>query len=426
MLVRDIPLKRAILDLVDNSIDGATKLNNSDYSDFLIEIELTEKYLKIKDNCGGISIDVAEKYAFKFGRVHSAEETPKSIGKFGIGMKRAFFKLGNKFIVESKTTTSSFVIEENVEEWKNNPDWTFKFKEIQEDIHNDPKNIGTLIMVDELHNVVSSNFKQENFRSGLKEELRLAYSLIIQRGLQISFNLNQLICNPLNFRISSSIKVAKTEEVIPFFDNKEQDSPVNIKLYAGVSDRRLESGGWYIFCNNRMILEADQTEITGWGDGLPKYHADFAYFRGYAFLESDDAANLPWTTTKTGINEDSPVYKSLKLKITKITSPVLTFLRKMETERSSVNQGELDESLLANDYEKTELKSFFEIDESGFCNRFEIPEESNRSSTLRYKTITYKKLVEEIEQAKNLLSVQTNKEVGERTFEYFLNQEGDN
>src|SRR4028119_2104506 len=97
MLVRDIPLIRAIIDLVDNSVDGATHLqSNENYKDFWIKISFNKEYFKIEDNCGGITVNEAEEYAFKFGRDNDAQVTPKSIGRFGIGMKRAFFKMEKK------------------------------------------------------------------------------------------------------------------------------------------------------------------------------------------------------------------------------------------------------------------------------------------------------------------------------------------
>ena len=85
MLVRDIPLIRAIVDLVDNSVDGATRLqSNQNYEGLWIKILANKQFFKIEDNCGGITVKDAEEYAFKFGRANDAEATPKSIGRFGI------------------------------------------------------------------------------------------------------------------------------------------------------------------------------------------------------------------------------------------------------------------------------------------------------------------------------------------------------
>lgn len=318
MLVRDIPLIRAIIELVDNSVDGATHLqSNEDYEGLGIKILLNTEYFQIEDNCGGITVKEAEEYAFKFGRDNDAAVTPKSIGRFGIGMKRAFFKMGKNFKVESTRSSSKFIVSENVEEWKNKEEWTFECDEVQENGEYPDCKVGTKILIEGLYESVAEDLGLDNFLSQLKQELTIAYSLKIKKGLSISINESDIDPNPVNFRISDKIKVAKFEKEYKYFGIREIKTPVRVRLYAGVSERSLNEGAWYVFCNERMVLEADQTEITGWGTktGFPKYHADFAFFRGYAFFESDDAAYLPWTTTKTGIDYDSPIYKSIKKEI---------------------------------------------------------------------------------------------------------------
>src|SRR6266568_8834447 len=71
MLTRDISLADAILDLVDNCLDGALRLANGDdvdYGQHFVKIELAADHFSIEDNCGGIPRDIAKKYAFKMGR----------------------------------------------------------------------------------------------------------------------------------------------------------------------------------------------------------------------------------------------------------------------------------------------------------------------------------------------------------------------
>ncbi len=424
MLVRDIPLIRAIIDLVDNSVDGATHLqSNENYEGLWIKILANKEYFQIQDNCGGITVKEAEKYAFKFGRANDAAVTPKSIGRFGIGMKRAFFKIGQKFTVESTTSSSKFVVSEDVEEWKKKDEWTFEFLEVQEGGDYESSKTGTRILIERLHESVSEDLGLENFLSQLRQELTIAYSLKLKKGLSISINHEDLRPTPLNFRTSDNIKVAKFEKEYKYFGSRKIDTPVRVSLYAGVSDRNLNEGGWYVFCNERMVLEADQTEITGWGtkNGFPKYHADFAFFRGYAFFESDDAAYLPWTTTKTGIEYDSPIYKSIKQEIYQLTAPVITFLRKMADEKSRVERGEISESLLEQAYLQTSLHSVFEADTS---TAFQIPEQSAIPPRQSRGNIQYSKPIEQIELVKELLNVSSNKDVGEKTFDYYLNNEG--
>jgi hypothetical protein len=424
MLVRDIPLIRAIIDLVDNSVDGATHLqSNENYAGLWIKILVNKEHFKIEDNCGGITVKEAEEYAFKFGRANDAEITPKSIGRFGIGMKRAFFKMGKKFKVESTTSSSKFIVSEDVEKWKDKEEWTFEFEEVHENKEYQACDVGTKILIEELYESVAEDLGLENFVSQLKQELTIAYSLKIKKGLKISINESDIHPKPLSFRISDKIKVAKFEKEYKNFGSQEIKAPVLVKLYAGVSERSLNEGGWYVFCNERMVLEADQTEITGWGTktSFPKYHPDFAFFRGYAFFESDDAAYLPWTTTKTGIDYDSPLYKSIKQKICELTTPVITFLRRMADEKNRVERSELSESLLKQAYDETSLSSIFEVATS---TRFQIPPQSQILPGHSRGTIQYSKPTEEINLVKELLEVSSNKEVGEKTFDYYLRNEG--
>ena len=71
MLTRDINLADAILDLLDNCLDGALRLadgSDVDYAKHFVKIELAADHFSIEDNCGGIPREVAKNYAFKMGR----------------------------------------------------------------------------------------------------------------------------------------------------------------------------------------------------------------------------------------------------------------------------------------------------------------------------------------------------------------------
>ncbi len=114
ILVRDITIRDAIGDLLDNSVDGALRLRpDGNYDGLWVKIELDAKNDRfiIEDNCGGIPVDVARNYAFRFGRPENAEANKHSVGVFGIGMKRALFRLGKVFYVESIAQNSSFNME---------------------------------------------------------------------------------------------------------------------------------------------------------------------------------------------------------------------------------------------------------------------------------------------------------------------------
>ena len=98
MFVRDIPLEQAVLDLVDNCIDGAKRVRSTSSSleKYKVEVKLGSEEFSITDNCGGFDRTIAKEYAFRFGRPSGHESSNNSIGKFGVGMKRALFKFGIK------------------------------------------------------------------------------------------------------------------------------------------------------------------------------------------------------------------------------------------------------------------------------------------------------------------------------------------
>ena len=113
MITRDIELPDAILDLLDNCIDGAQRLGpkggERPYEGRWAKIEFNEKEFTIEDNCGGIPLDIAKEYAFRMGRPPTVKTSkPGSIGVYGIGMKRAIFKLGTSCVVHSFTRNESF------------------------------------------------------------------------------------------------------------------------------------------------------------------------------------------------------------------------------------------------------------------------------------------------------------------------------
>jgi hypothetical protein len=105
MLTRDIDLVDCILDLLDNSVDGISEAARRGgrqlalqrpFAGHRVNITYDRNHFAIVDASGGIPIQVAEEYAFRFGRPDDAPPLNEgTIGLYGIGMKRAIFKMGN-------------------------------------------------------------------------------------------------------------------------------------------------------------------------------------------------------------------------------------------------------------------------------------------------------------------------------------------
>jgi len=427
MLTKDIDLIDAILDLVDNSIDGARRLRrDSDYSGITIRIQVDRDHFRIADNAGGIPVKLAEKYVFRFGRPEEMEPTPHSVGQFGVGMKRALFKMGKAFKVDSTTADSHFAVNVDVDEWKNRPDdWNFEFAQLSEGLDNIPQDDqGTIIEITNLHGSVSDDFATDAFQTRLAKALSQAHIDGVGKGVHITLNGIPLQVRDLVLKQSDELNPAYKEIT---YQEKEGDAIVQVKIYAGIADSDPSASGWYVFCNGRLILGAEQTNLTGWGEDngrtLPKHHNQFARFRGFVFFDSDDSGLLPWNTTKTGVDADSAIFRSVRQEIIRMTRPVIDFLNRLDAEKDSK-----DDEIVATSPLETAVQSAKQLTLSNLnttYSTFVAPKPNSPVKRVSEGRITYSRPLDKIRRVQQLLQISTNKDVGEMTFDYFLKMEGD-
>ena len=214
MLVRDILLKQAIIELIDNSIDGARTIKkDNDFTGLKIAVDFDGDSFCIRDNCGGIPLDVAQEYAFRFGRPKEKETgNNETTGIFGIGMKRALFKLGDYFEIKSKTVTTSFEVKLDVEQWENEEsnNWDFPFFSYQENLCNSLESTGTTITVSRLRKEISADLKSRDFEKELIEHIQRRVGLDIDNGIIIEVNGKKLIGN--------HVKLVNGEDIQPVSD----------------------------------------------------------------------------------------------------------------------------------------------------------------------------------------------------------------
>ena len=415
MLVKDIALKRAIIDFVDNSVDGARRERpTGTYEGLWVEIIANKSEFKISDNCGGIPLETARMYAFRFGRPKGMDATPHSVGQFGVGMKRALFKLGSKFRVVSSTASEQFVIGEDVEEWRRKPKWTFAFQVAK----NEPMETeGTIVAVTDLHAGVKAEFALDHFHSALSEAIRDAHIDSLGSGLSIIYNGTSLLYEPLEMLTSSGFEPAYFSESI---NGSGGTAPVNVKVYAGLGKSDPQRAGWNVFCNGRLVLGSDQTEVTGWGEGsdrkIPKFHNQFARFRGYAFFDCKDASRMPWNTTKSGVDLDSAIYRAVRLKFIGLMRPVINFLNHLDNENENPDD---DKPLQA----AVSAMNAVALRDADTREKFDYPRPQPRPKPSPTGRIQYNKDVEQIKAVKKALGVTTYSEVGRGTFDYYFDRE---
>jgi len=426
--IKDIGLEDAILDLADNSVDSILRTYGIEISpDLLIDqnfqvpedlpepplirIQLSEDRFEIEDFGGGIEYDDAREIVFRFGR---PEEYIKGLlGIYGIGLKRAVFKLGNNIEVESRTPKSGFRVTFRVDEWATDEDdWTFPMVRI--DNADSLEESGTRIVVTELNDGVKLRINEGGFYKILADELAETYSLFIDRFLTIELNDEEISAAPLPIGIS--------DELVPGHENYSWDA-VNLELFAGLAKRingkwSAARAGWYVLCNGRVVVSANKEKLTGWGSVGPAFQPKHRGFVGIAFFFSDDPTKLPWDTTKRGLDVESRVYQLARKEMATLAKPVLSFLNSMYPSEDLEEIFERDladelQEIAVVDLAKTPHKSF------KIPDTFEI---KKRRSTI---SIQYKAKTADVNKIKLHLDHPdwTAKQIGEYTFDYFLRME---
>ena len=413
MLVKDIPLERAVLDLVDNCIDGAIRLRqgpDGNYSGLWVEITMAADRFIIADNCGGFDMATARNYAFRFGRARAAVATPYSIGQFGVGMKRALFKFGRQFSVASKTATESWAVSVDVDQWEQTNDWHFAFSEASIDLAIAENDQGTVVTVTRLRDEVASRFGSEWFKRSLSELIRTHQRQFIGKGLELKFDGSILSATDL------TLLVGTVTPAVDVYEHTETDKPpVQVRIIAGVGPSSPSSAGWYVVCNGRVVLASDRSEQTGWGRvaeqaaEIPKYHNQYARFRGVAFFQCQEAALLPWNTTKTGVDADSPVWRAALEKMIAMARSVINFLNDVDTEvKEQGKDAPLQKALAAASLQQADIITA--------TSAFTAPDPTRFSGPVM-RRISYSRPEEQVEELMRVMGLRTAKAVGEETFD---------
>ena len=188
MLTRDIELNDAILDLLDNCIDGVVRSKSVDehgenfYNSYRAEITISESFFSIRDNCGGIPRQIAEEYAFRMGRVPTTNTNQPTIGIYGIGMKRAIFKIGKEAVVFTRNNGLRYSVLIPASWASDTDNWEFPIDEAnnQNTLDENGTEVRVTTLNDNIVSLWSNKDKIKTFTERLKKSIQESYSLIIQ------------------------------------------------------------------------------------------------------------------------------------------------------------------------------------------------------------------------------------------------------
>ena len=425
MITRDISLADCIMDLVDNSIDGARRVSKRlgnapslPLKGFEVVLDPTASAIVIQDNCGGISLNDAINYAFHFGRRKDApNDVETSIGLYGIGMKRAIFKIGRHARVESVTDADRFSVIVDVDKWLDQDDWDFDIESTTS--FDSPK--GTKLAINKLHPIVASSFADQTFINGLVKMMARDYAFVLSKGFSVKINTPQgmLEIPKYDYRLKESAALAPA--VIEY-----ADEGVEIKIIAGLIDElpdeipeelrpdKTDAYGWYLICNDRLVVAGDKTNLTVWGNGnFPDWHPQYRGFGGFVFMNStQDASKLPWRTTKREVDIDNPIYKRAVEKMQTLTRQFIIYsnLRK-------------DNLVAAKEAEKV-VPSVNIVEVKSTDREMKLPTVVPVAKE-RIVTVAYPKPLAKVKKAAEALGdfSLSAREVGSKAFDYFYKNE---
>jgi hypothetical protein len=337
MLTRDIDLQDAILDLLDNCVDGVQRSETArnlkrirPYAGYWAKITLSADEFVIEDNCGGIPWALHD-YAFRLGRLPGQDPRAgrRAIGTYGIGMKRAVFKMGEDCTIETHASDASYRVHFSADWMGNESDWgvdTVALRPAQAR--------GTKIVVRTLRAGIRAQFASSTFLDKFREALSTYYAYILGKGFEVYLNGVGIPPRQMRLLFADSADTSfEAHRIEPFIYQAEQDG-VSVFLAVGFTrgipsaeeaeesrenykDRYSSAdAGWTVVCNDRTVLYADRSSMTGWGvAGVPLYHTQFIAISGIVLFTADDPARLPTTTTKRGLDPQSDLYLHVKDKM---------------------------------------------------------------------------------------------------------------
>lgn len=431
MLTKDITLEDCILDLLDNCVDGARQElarrgqdvtvdpTDGTFKGFSVQVSFDAGSFHISDNCGGISLDDAVNHAFHFGRrKDSPSRGDYSIGLYGIGMKRAVFKLGHRIRIVSANGVHPFSTDIDVAEWAAAKEWDFWLDPLEQ-----PENLenGTTIDV-ELHTTVGLELTSDEFANKLRRTIQRDYAFLLRDGLEI------VVCGEAVTPYAFSFNVS--DEYAPIVKKwTDPDTGVQISLWAGLAasppdddeeEKRnnKEIYGWHVVCNGRSVLSGnkDDQSVFGW-DSTPSWHSQYSGFVGIIRLDHPSRPDLlPWGTTKRQVDPSNDLYKRLR---PEMQEPTVQYIRYTNARKKNLDEAKA----------KERASTAVPISDIGRSSKIKLPKVA--SSGVRQTSIQFSRPKPEVDKAKRALESLygekrlSNSKAGSLMFDYFCSAEVD-
>jgi hypothetical protein len=324
-IISEYDLKKSICELIDNAIDLWSQRKRCGLEIKIIADD-RQQTISIEDNAGGIE-------ELKLDHIVSPGKTTNDIsdnviGYFGVGSKRAVIALAQDIAIHSRfENEKSFTVKID-EHWiTQDPSWQLPYAESQKQL----TPYTTFIELSKLRIQLSSGEIAD-----LKKHLAEVYSKFLDRGATIKVNGDAITAINFDDQWSYPPNLCPTQfsAQIPIEDRK-----VDVDILSGLIDHPGDpdnSYGIFIYCNNRLIARGLTDFSVGFSSGMiGNPHYNISLVRTIVKIKGQ-SRDMPWDSSKSGINSKHPVFQTLRQSIidaTKIFAQVSRSLQgKWDTE----------------------------------------------------------------------------------------------
>ena len=191
--------------------------------------------------------------------------------------------------------------------------------------------------------ILHVNLNPQHLRLDFRKVLERDYAFILSQGLEVEVN---------EQTVPAKLPVLKSgEQVVPYRDEFNVDK-VTVRITAGLGENPVDDSsaegrypnidfyGWYIVCNDRVVVAGDKGSLTGWGtQKVPTWHPQYYGFVGIVeFVGS--SGELPWITTKRGVDVTHPAYVKALTIMRNITRTFTSYTNKRKRNISAAKKVE--------------------------------------------------------------------------------------
>jgi len=325
VLTKDVTPLESIYDLIDNAIDAARDLMfqgaqlrfdkyglPASYAGSRIAIRFSKGAVSFLDNCSGIDEPTLTNQAFITGRL---SQHRYGIGRFGIGLNRALFRLGSVYTLSSDTGDFAARMRFGEADLGSSGDAALVAERFPT-----TRRHKTFIRITGLREGVEHEFASGSWLETVIKSLARRYGIYIAKGFGISVNGKPVPAFGPGIRKDGPVadqadSIVTSEGVRVFIDagmhesyRLTQEPGWDINKVTPLTDQY----GWYFVCNDRIIKIANHESELGW---TTRWHNEYYGFLGWVHFVADEVESLPWDTKKSSIDPNSSVFRQVAGKL---------------------------------------------------------------------------------------------------------------